>query len=170
MGNIFAGNEIVELGIQIEKNGRDFYNALAKKSKILQACDTFKYLAGEEEKHIAVFKEILDKTQQYEPQGLDADEYYAYMNALASEYVFTKANTGVEIAREIKSDREAIDLGIRFEKDSIIFYEGIKKTVPEYDLKIVEELIVEEESHLKKLIDLKKNKLLLPQAKGPRQP
>ncbi len=33
MGNIFAGSEIVELGIQIEKNGRDFYNTLAKKIK-----------------------------------------------------------------------------------------------------------------------------------------
>ena len=28
MGNIFAGSEIVELGVQIEKNGRDFYQAL----------------------------------------------------------------------------------------------------------------------------------------------
>ncbi len=34
MGNIFAGSEIVELGIQIEKNGRDFYNTLIKQSTL----------------------------------------------------------------------------------------------------------------------------------------
>lgn len=94
MGNIFAGSEIVEIGIQIEKNGRDFYNTLEKKSKNQEASDIFKYLAGEEGKHIKVFQEILNKTEKYEPLGLGADEYFAYMNALASEYVFTQKDKG----------------------------------------------------------------------------
>ena len=64
MGNIFAGSEIVELGIQIEKNGRDFYNTLVKQSENSEARDIFGYLAGEEEKHIAVFQEILDSVIQ----------------------------------------------------------------------------------------------------------
>lgn len=33
MGNIFAGSEIVEMGIQIEKNGRDFYNKIKRLKK-----------------------------------------------------------------------------------------------------------------------------------------
>ena len=52
---------------------------------------------------------------------------------------------------------EAINMGIGFEKDSIVFYEGMKKVVPEYDLKILDELIAQEQSHLRKLSDLKKN-------------
>lgn len=155
MGNIFAGSEIVEIGIQIEKNGRDFYNTLVRQSKNPAASGIFKYLAGEEEKHIAIFQNILSKTDKYEPQGLDADQYFAYMNALASEYVFTRKDKGEEIARKIKSDREAVDVGIGFEKDSIIFYEGMKKTVPGYDLKPVDELIAQEQNHLTQLIDLK---------------
>lgn len=155
MGNIFAGSEIVELGIQIERNGRDFYSALVKKSKNQKAADVFKYLSAEEEKHIQVFQEILNKAEKYEPAGLDADEYFAYMNALASEYVFTKKDKGEEAAKNIKSDLGAVNMGIGFEKDSIIFYQGIKKVVPEYDVKIVDELIKQEESHLKQLLDLK---------------
>jgi len=156
MGNIFAGSEIVELGLQIERNGRDFYSILVKQSKNAKARDIFQYLLGEEEKHIKVFQGILEKTDKYEPQGLDADSYFAYMNALASEYVFTQKDKGVQIARAIKSDTEAVDKGIGFEKDSIIFYEGMKKTVPEYDLEIVGELIEQEKSHLTKLSELKK--------------
>jgi len=156
MGNIFAGSEVVEIGIQIEKNGRDFYNTLTKQSKNQKAAELFKYLAQEEEKHIKAFEGILDKTQKYEPLGLDADEYYAYMNALASEYVFTQKNKGEEIAKKIKSDKEAIDMGIGFEKDSIVFYEGINRVVPDYDQKIVNELIVQEGLHLKLLLELKK--------------
>ncbi len=156
MGNIFAGSEMVELGIEIERNGRDFYNTLASQSKNQKAGEIFRYLAGEEEKHIKVFQEILNKTEKYELSGLDADEYFAYMNALASEYVFTQKDKGKEIAKTIENDKEAVDMGIGFEKDSIIFYEGMKKAVPEYGLKIINELIMQEQSHLKKLSDLKK--------------
>ncbi len=155
MGSIFAGSEIVELGIEIERNGRDFYNTLAKKSKNQKAADIFKYLSDEEEKHIKVFQDILNKTEKYEPSGLDADEYFAYMNALASEYVFTQKDKGGQVAKTIKNDLEAVNTGIGFEKDSIIFYEGMKKMVPEYDIKVIDELIMQEQSHLRQLSDLK---------------
>ncbi len=42
MENIFSGSEIVELGVQIEKN-------------------------GEEEKHIEIFRGMLEKAQNYAP-------------------------------------------------------------------------------------------------------
>ena len=155
MGNIFAGSEVVELGIQIEKNGRDFYSALARQSKNPTAAGIFQYLAGEEEKHIAVFQDIVNKTEKYEPVGLDAEQYFAYMNALAGGYVFTRKGQGEGIAKNIKSDKEAVEMGIGFEKDSIIFFEGIKKAVPGYDQKIVDELIAQEQAHLMQLIDLK---------------
>jgi rubrerythrin len=157
MVNIFAGSEIVELGIQIEKNGRDFYNALVKLSKNQRAKETFKYLAGEEEKHIAVFRKILDSVHKYEPPESYPGEYFAYMNALAREYVFTQEHKGDETAKRTKSDKEAINLGIGFEKDSILFYEGMKKVVPPYDHKIVDELIIQEQDHLRQLSDLKKS-------------
>lgn len=156
MGNIFAGSEVVEIGIQIEKNGRDFYNTLVRQSKSIKAQEIFKYLAGEEEKHVKAFQGILDKTQKYEALGLDADQYYAYMNALAGEYIFTRENAGEEVAKKIKTDKEAIDMGIKFEKDSIVFYVGIKKVVPEYDQKTVDELVAQEQNHLRQLLELKK--------------
>ncbi len=155
MGNIFAASEVVEIGIQIEKNGRDFYNVLATQAKNSKAQDIFQYLAEQEEKHIAVFQKILDKAGKYEPQGLDADQYYAYMNTLASESVFTKENKGKGIAQQIKNDKEAIDMGISAEKDSIVFYAGIKKVVPEYDQKMIDEVIAQEQGHLEQLLNLK---------------
>jgi len=157
MGNIFAGSEVVELGIQIERNGRDFYAILAKQAKEEKARGVFEYLAGEEEKHIRAFEKILGSTEKYEPQGLESDSYFAYMNALAGEYVFTKKDEGKKAAIAIKSSKEALDKGIGFEKDSIIFYEGIKQVVPEYEVKTIEALIREEEKHLLRLIALKKD-------------
>jgi len=157
MGNIFSASEIVGVGIQIEKNGRDFYNTMVTQSKNSRAKDIFKYLAGQEKKHIEVFQGILGKTDKYEPQGLDAEQYFAYMDTLAGESVFTRKDKGKELAEKAKNDKEAIDMGISAEKDSIVFYEGMKKIIPFYDQKIVEEIITQEQGHLRQLSELKAN-------------
>lgn len=155
MANVFSGSEIVGFGIQIEKNGRDFYNALADKAKSQQREDIFRFLAKEEEKHIVTFQKILESVKEYEPPETYAGEYFAYMNILAGEYVFTQADKGKELASMTKNDKDAIDVGIKFEKESIVFYEGMKKVVPGKDANVVEKLIDQENSHLFKLLKLR---------------
>jgi len=155
MGNAFAGSEIVELGVQIEVNGKAFYDSLVRKTKNNEAKKVFAFLADEEEKHVAKFRKILDSVQKYEPKEAYPTEYFSYMNSLASDYVFTKKGTGEEIANNTKSEKEAIDLAIGFEKDSISFYEGMKKVVPDEDQKIIEHVVEEEMKHLKRLEELR---------------
>jgi rubrerythrin len=152
---IFAGSEIVEIGIQIEKNGKDFYDTLAGSPGNEKAKEIFAFLSKEEAKHIIAFQKILASVEQYEPAEAYPGEYFAYMRALASEHVFTQKDKGKELAKKVKSVKEAVDMGIGFEKDSIIFYEGMKKVVPSFDVKILDELIAQEQSHLRKLTELK---------------
>ena len=155
MGNKFAVSEVVELGIQIEINGRDFYGEVLKISKNPNTKEVFSFLKSEEEKHITIFKNILDSLSSYEPKEAYPDEYFSYMNSLANEYVFTKKGKGIEIGKTIKDENIAIDLGVNFEKDSIAFYEGMKKLTHENNKSIIETLISEEKSHLEKLKKLK---------------
>lgn len=156
MANVFTANEIVGISIQIEKNGRDFYNALTERYKDKDAVDLFKYLAGEEEKHIQTFQKILDSVGKHEPQETYPGEYLEYMNALAAESVFTEKAKGKEAASGAKNSTDAVNMGIGFEKDSIIFYQSMKKVVPEHDYKTLNDIISEERSHLRKLYNLKK--------------
>jgi rubrerythrin len=149
--------EIVELGIQIEINGKDFYNTVAKNEENKNAKEVFLYLAGEEEKHMKTFDDLLKSLQNYEPKEAYPEEYFSYMNSLAGESVFTKEHKGEEIAEKVKDAREAIDLAIGFEKDSVKFYEGVKKGVPEGDKNIIEQLIQEEKKHAQTLLALRKN-------------
>jgi rubrerythrin len=144
------------MGIQIEKNGKDFYEALAEKVKDKKARDAFSFLAGEEGKHIAVFQSILSSVQRYAPQESFQGEYAAYMKALSAEQVFVKKNKGKEAAKKITTAREAVELGIGFEKDSIIFYEGMKRAVSQEDSAAIDRLIQQEYAHLTKLAALKK--------------
>ena len=157
MANVFSGSEIVSFGIQIEKNGRDFYNALAEKTKNAKMQEIFRFLAVEEEKHIVIFQKILESVKVYEPSETYPGEYFAYMKMLAGEYVFTQTNKGVEVAQKTKSDKDAVDVGIAFEEKSIIFYEKMKKVVPEGEISVVEKLVEQENGHLFKLLKLRSN-------------
>lgn len=157
MGNIFSGSEIVEIGVQIEKNGYDFYHSLLGQSKSPKAKELFAFLADEEQRHIKVFQKILAGLEGYQPAESYPGEYFAYMSTLAQGYVFTKEGKGLEIARGVTDEKQAIDLGVGFEKDSIVFYEGMKKVVPKDDLKVIDQLIAQEQNHLKILLELKDN-------------
>lgn len=157
MVNIFSASEVVQLGIQVEKNGRDFYLAVAEKSKVDKAKQIFQYLANEEEKHIKVFEDILSSIEKYEPPEAYSEEYFSYLRALSEEYVFTKEKKGEEIAQKVKEDREAIELGVGFEKDSILFYNEMKKFVLKGGQKTIDKLIEQEQEHLIKLSQLKKS-------------
>ena len=155
MGNMFAGSEIVELAIQVEMNGRDFYNAAAGRAKLDKPKELFKFLAKEEEKHIMTFEKLLDKVEKYSPAEVYSDEYVAYMNALASEHIFTDKNRGAEAAGKAGTDLEAVEMGIKFEKDSIVFYEGMRRMVPDHEREIVDEIVRQEQVHLVKLSEIK---------------
>jgi len=154
MENNYCGAEVVQIGINIEKNGRDFYNTLISSTENNLAKIAFEYLAGEEEKHITFFTELLSKIENYAPEEAYGEEFFYYLDLLAREHVFTEENKGKEIAEKIKTPLEAIEMGIRFEKDSIALFEAIKNIIPPESRKLLDLLIAEEQKHLKKLLDL----------------
>ena len=156
MGNLFSATDVVEIGVQIEKNGKDFYDGVRKASKNTKAKQIFEFLSGEEEGHIKRFAALLSQVKKYEPSEAYPGEYFAYLKALSEGYVFTKANKGSELAKTIKDDSGAVDMGIGFEKDSILFYHEMKRFVLEGEHKIIDKLLEEEQAHLKKLTELKK--------------
>ncbi|MFH1996972.1 MAG: ferritin family protein [Candidatus Omnitrophota bacterium] len=155
MGDMFSGSEIVEMAVQIEMNGKDFYFALTKKAKDPKAAKIFQFLADEEERHIATFRKIRGSVKDYEPKEAYPEEYYSYLRALAGDHIFTRENKGIQAAQGITSDKEALETGMSFEKDSIIFYEAMKKIVPETDRGAIEALIEQEGKHFTVLSELR---------------
>ena len=156
MKESFSGSEVVELGIEIEINGMDFYQKLATGTGHDNLKDVFMFLAEEEEKHIVAFQKLLDSIKQYEPPEAYPGDYFVYMSALAGSHVFAEKNKGIETARKVKNDLEAVEVAMGFEKDSILFFEAMIDSVPEKDRKIVGELIKQEKGHLSRLHELRK--------------
>ncbi len=156
MSDRFSIQEIIEIAIEIEKNGAAFYSALAESADTERLRELYIYLSREEKRHIARFQEILESVGGYQvSEAYYATQYMGYMKALADERVFKNDVSAAEIAGGAKSPKEAIDIAIGFEKESILFLHEMWKLVPESDRKAIQKLLDEERDHLRQLSAIK---------------
>ncbi len=153
----FSGKEVLEMAIRIEENGQQFYRDALENTENERLRKTLNYLVQEEEKHKRYFRSLLDKLPEEEnPFDPYTEEALLYLKAMADAHVFTAGLGGKEPAQTIKSEEDTINFAIAMEKDSLLFYYEIARGINERDRAVVEEVIEEEKSHLKKLLDLKK--------------
>jgi len=163
MGLMFSADEIVDIAVEIEKNGAAFYDEVVKSTQNQQVKDLAVYLREEEKKHIRAFEQLRAPLSKYQP-ALESypGEYEAYMKALAAERVFTGDITPKVLLEKASSDAEALLIAIGFEKDSILFFFEIRNFVPKSELEAIEELINQERSHLRQLSELRREALHTP--------
>jgi len=156
MSDRFSIQEIVEIAIEIEKNGVTFYRILAESANMVRLRDLFAYLAEEEKRHITRFEEILESVGGYQiSEAYYATQYMGYMKALADERVFRSDVSVAEVADRARTPREAIDIAIGFEKESILFLHEMGELVSGTDGKTIQKLLDEERDHLRQLSAIK---------------
>ena len=150
-GPNLTGTEIVELSIQIEQNGRDFYSGLADRLKNKQAQELFRFMAEQEAQHMEDFKNILASVRRHEPPESYPQEYFSYMRAIAGQYLFAENDEIKERTANVDTEKEAIDVSLGFEKDSILLYQEMKRMIAEDDRRLIDEIITQEKDHISKL-------------------
>jgi rubrerythrin len=151
-------SDVLEVAVRIERQGADFYNKLSSSPETPQVKDVFSFLASQEEKHAGVFRQILEEVADYSPRFNYPGEYGLFIEGVASR-LLDKIEKAV-VSLPAGNENEVLDIGIEFEKETILFYLEIKsenKLSPKED-KALQKVIDEERSHWQKLISLK-NKL-----------
>ena len=143
----YSGQEIVEIAVRIEENGYAFYIAAAE--MIREPNDTktlFLILAEKETMHIAVFQKLLEK---YEPEDYEitTEDASAYIQNLADGHIFGKPDAGVNLAKNLKSPAEALEIAFKFENDSVAFYTELEKRAKTDSRKLIRQIIEEEKEH-----------------------
>ena len=156
MAQLFLGSEICEMAIETERKGEAFYQAAATAAKSPAVSDFCLRMAAAEKEHEATFKAMLALVARYESSDSYSDEYLDYVNALLQHDVMPSAEAGRKLAQEAKSEAEAVDFAMQFEKSTILFLFEMKNFVPEQERDTVEKLIDEERSHLAGLAKLRK--------------
>lgn len=156
MAGLFLGSEICDMAIETEKKGAAFYRVAASQAQTPQVKEFCTRMAEAEAEHEVTFTAMLKPLANYTPPESYPGEYLNYVNALLDRDVMPGEEQGRRLAREAKSEVEAIDFALQFEKSTVLFLYEMKNFVPEADLKVVNDLINEERSHVTQLTQLRK--------------
>lgn len=143
----FNADDVFEMAEQIERNGAAFYRKAADQVTDADAKTFLLDLAAMEDDHEKTFaamrKDLSDKEKYatvFDPNG-DAE---AYLKALADTRVFFDKEIDTTSLKTI------LTAAIQAEKDSIVFYVGMKEMVPAaLGQARLDSIIKEEMSHIR---------------------
>ena len=143
----FSVREVVEMAVRTEKLGHEFYTKMAVKFSSDQGLkDLFTLLATMELKHERIFTGILGKISDNEPN--EWDEALNYLRAMMESQFFLGKGKSLPNLDKIKTMLEAVDFAIGFEKETTLFFTGMKDAVAESDKPHVNVIIEEEMRHI----------------------
>ena len=148
----FNSMEVIEMAKDIEKKGLDFYQKQAKKTDNEELKKLLLKLAEDEKDHYEAFAEMEKEAEQKANVNTDYvydQEVSAYLNALIEFTVFPSDS---EVEDKINTIEDILDLAIKAEKDSILFYQEMLAQNKGETAKILRKLIKEEKQHLLDLV------------------
>jgi len=155
MGIRFTADEILAIAEKIEANGIAFYAAAAEKVSAGNLADLLRKLSHWESAHAKIFaamrKELTEKEK--EPVTYDPDnEAGLYLQAVADGTVFKLEEDPGKIMGANPTPESIINIALGREKDSVVYYTGVKQIVPaSLGQERIEEIINEELGHIRQL-------------------
>lgn len=143
----FNADEVFEMAIEIEVKGQEFYNKAAADAENEEVKAILLDLANMEVGHANTFKEMKEELASIEKASNVFDpenDAAAYLKALADTKVFYEKEI------DTTSTKEVMKAAVTAEKDSIVFYLGMKQLVPEKKGQDkLDDIISEEMSHIR---------------------
>ena len=149
---LFQAADIVELAMQVEKSGEAFYRAVAGKAQSPESRELFESLADQEVIHYKVFSK-LSQIVQDNPFMTDEEWelYMDYLNGTVQSAFFEGADKALALAETVTDERQAINMAIGFEKETLLFFYDLRDRIPGKDRPFVEKIVEEEKRHIRRL-------------------
>jgi len=160
MNDSFSCQEILNMALQIEQNGYEFYERMQENAKSNDLRELFGWLKNEEKNHIDDFQRIIssiDKLQLNSEFKWEKSRYY--FKAIYDANIFSENVDENYWSNELSDEVSSIQFAISFEKDSILFLEELRGLLGGIEEKIIYDLIQEDKEHIVKLLHFK-NSLL----------
>ena len=143
----FQQEDVLDLAVQMEENGVEFYELAAKSASETAQRLMLSGLAGMERDHKADFEKLKER-RVVSPNSVDPEVDAAVSGFLASWLegeVFDKdAEAGLEVARS-GAMADVLRVAIRMEKNSIALYTGLREYVADDEAQQILDRISKEE-------------------------
>ena len=152
-----AGSELLQMAVQLEKEGKEFYLAVAESVKNPVAREIFQFLADEEVKHEEIFRSMLSKGEDI-MLALPYDDYemLLYFKSLVDRKIFPGVSEVKDMRKYIDDPAGALRIAISFEKDAILFFSEFKNLVRKDDQNVIDDIIEEERKHIYRILEFQK--------------
>lgn len=152
MSVTFNADEIFEMAIEIEHNGAKFYRQAADKADNAQTQKFLLDMAVMEDGHEKIFKDMRNQlaATAKEPAAYDPDDQAAlYLQTMADSKGYEgKVSLDAELTGNESID-EVIKIAIGAERNSVVFYVGLKSLVTaEAGRGQIDKIIAEEMGHI----------------------
>ncbi len=150
----FNAGEVFKIAVQIEENGKKFYEESQKSIDNAQVKKLFSELALQEVEHKKKFESIRAQlpvastaSNVWDPDN----ELDRYIKMMADQHVFVSDAGLKEQISKIGDTKDALKMAITFEKDSVIFFLSLEDATEKTDKELIKSLVKEEQEHLKRL-------------------
>ena len=151
MNSKFNAREVFEIAAKIERGGYVFYKRAADMTvKYPEASEFLRKLAGMELEHEERFSKMKDDFSSDLGSLPDAEKQaLSYLQAMAEGRIFENHNDPASRLTGRETLEELYLAAMGFEKDSVIFFTGIRELVPDkLGKERVDYLIKEEMCHI----------------------
>ena len=147
MASKYSIREIVDMAVQTEKLGYQFYTAMKGKFSNHEGLrNLFDTLSKMELNHEILFTKMLDSVGGPEPEGWEEAEHY--FRAIVESEFFLGKNKSLASFDHLMTVVDAVNFAIGFEKETTLFFIGLRGAVPANEKAIVDRIIKEETSHI----------------------
>ncbi len=158
----FNADEVFRIAIDIEKNGKRFYEKAMDLVDDPDVKALLASLAQDEVEHLRRFRELkarLPKAATKDTVWDPEHEMNRYLQTMADMHIFRSDLDMEEELSRVKNLEDALNLGIQFVKDSIIFFLIMRDATEEKKgREFIGQLVDEEKEHLRKLsLELRKH-------------
>jgi len=153
----FNADEIFEMAEEMEKNGAKFYRKAAQNTSDSQTKQLLLDMADMEDNHLKTFKEMREQLSGRETEDTMFDpenEAAIYLQAMADSHGYEGKITPDEELTGNETPKEILGIALNSEKESVVFYSGLKSLVsPKAGRGKVKAIIREELGHITTLLN-----------------
>ncbi|MGD2268997.1 MAG: ferritin family protein [Desulfobacterales bacterium] len=146
---MFSIVEIIDIAIQLEKNGEAIYRRAIGDISQPALASLLEWMADEEIKHAAKFSDIKKKVAASSQNPIGEEMSRELINDLLGKQTFSLKDRDFS---KIKRINDLIAIFTEFERDTVLFYEMLKPFIEDEEtLAQLKEIIAEENSHIERL-------------------
>ena len=153
--NKYSIDEIMEMAIQTEKLGYQFYTGMSEKfKKDAGLVKLFTTLASKERAHEKTFTNLKEMVAKHGTEPVQWEEVTNYMRAFVESEFFLGSGKSLPTMGHLKTVQDVVKFALGFEKETLLYFMELRAIVKEKE--VMDEVIYEEKSHIRWLDSFRK--------------